>query len=110
TRFGEITALDLSDTERRTFPMLSAALMLAATAQAEILDRPYVFAVMEPFLPRLLQRSRLLMRRMGQDVNHHGIRAVYFSHSHVFVEAMEHGDFRDLYGWIHTQVRSTLPG
>jgi len=110
TRFGEINALDLSDTERRTFPLLSAALMLAATAQAEILDRPYVFAVMEPFLPRLLQRSGLLMQRMGQDVNHHGIRAVYFSHSHVFVEAMGHGDFRDLYHWIHTQVRGALPG
>lgn len=109
TRFGEIAALDLADTERRTFPLISATLLLAATALAELMDRPYVFALMEPFLPRLFKRSGLMLHRMGRDVNHHGTRAVYFSHSHMFVQALEHGDFGRLYEWIHQQLQDTSP-
>ena len=37
TRFGEIASLDLSEREKRTFPLLSVALMLAGSAMAELL-------------------------------------------------------------------------
>ena len=100
TRFGEIAALDLSDHERRTFPLVSVALMLAGTAMAEQLGRPHMFAVMEPFLPRLLKRSGMVFRRMGQDLDYHGIRAVYITDTREFVRDMA-GEFRELYTWIH---------
>ncbi|HYN78623.1 MAG TPA: PEP-CTERM/exosortase system-associated acyltransferase [Lamprocystis sp. (in: g-proteobacteria)] len=103
TRFGEIASLDLSDLERRTFPLISVALMLAGTAMAENVGRPYMFAVMEPFLPRLLKRSGMVFHRMGRDLDHHGIRAVYVTDTRDFVRDMD-GEFRKLYDWIHGEL------
>lgn len=103
SRFGEIASLDLSDRERRTFPLISVALMLAGTAMAELLERPYMFAVMEPFLPRLLKRSGMLFQRMGRDVDHHGVRAVYVTDTREFVRNMD-GEYRQLYTWIHGEL------
>jgi len=104
TRFGEINSLELSDPERRTFPLLSVALMLAGLAMAERLGRPQIFAVMEPFLPRLLKRSGLNFRRMGQDVDHHGIRAVYLTDHEEFLRDLT-GEFEILYQWILGELR-----
>ena len=109
TRFGEIASLDLAEMERRTFPLISVALMLAGTAMAELMGRPYMFAVMEPFLPRLLKRSGMIFHRMGRDLDHHGIRAVYLNDTREFVRDME-GEFRHLYTWIHGELRPLLPG
>ena len=99
TRFGEIAALDLTDVERRTFPALSVVLMLAGNAMAQLLQRPFMYAVMEPFLPRLLRRSGLIFHRMGKDMDYHGIRAVYISDTREFVDGMD-SSLRDLYAWI----------
>ncbi len=103
TRFGEIASLSLSDSERRTFPLISVALMLAGNAMAELLQRPYMFAVMEPFLPRLLKRSGMVFRRMGRDVDHHGIRAVYVTDTREFVRDMA-PELRELYCWISSEL------
>jgi N-acyl amino acid synthase of PEP-CTERM/exosortase system len=104
TRFGEINSLGLSDPERRTFPLLSVTLMLAGLAMAERLGRPQIFAVMEPFLPRLLKRSGLVFRRMGRDVDHHGIRAVYLTDHQEFQRGLT-GEFETLYQWILAELR-----
>ena len=109
TRFGEIVSLNLSDTEQRTFPALSVALMLAGTAMAELLERPYMFAVMEPFLPRLLKRSGMIFHRLGSDIDHHGIRAVYVTDTREFVQEM-HGSLMELYWWIHAQLSPIATG
>lgn len=103
TRFGEIAALDLSDTERRSFPLISVALMLAGTAMAELLRRPHMFAVMEPFLPRLLKRSGMIFHRMGHDLDYHGHRAIYLTDTRDFVRDMK-GDTQNLYNWIYAQL------
>lgn len=105
TRFGEIASLDLSDMERRTFPLISLALLLAAAAIANLLGRPYVFSVMEPFLPRLLNRSGVAFLRMGQDVHHHGLRAVYLADARDFVRDMD-AEFLKLYDWIHRELET----
>lgn len=109
TRFGEIAALDFSDHEKRTFPLISMALMLAGAAMAELLDRPHMFAVMEPFLPRLLKRSGVVFQRMGKDVDHHGIRAVYLTDARDFVRDMD-ADMRILYRWISGQLHAVTLG
>jgi N-acyl amino acid synthase of PEP-CTERM/exosortase system len=108
TRFGEIASLNLSDAEQRSFPRISVTLMMAAAAMANLLDRPYVFSVMEPFLPRLLNRSGLVFRRMGRDVHYHGIRAVYFADARDYVQELDQ-DFLTLYTWVQDELRASLP-
>ncbi len=56
---------------------------------AELSGRPMMFAVMEPFLPRLLRRSGMLFERMGSDLNYHGIRALYVTDTRGFVETID---------------------
>lgn len=78
TRFGEVDAMDCSHQERRTFSVIAVACFLAATALIDLTERNSVFAMMEPFLPRMLKRSGLAFTRAGQDIDYHGVRAPYF--------------------------------
>jgi len=105
SRFGEISSLILTDHEQRTFPLLSLVLMLAGVAMAELSYRPFMYAVMEPFLPRLLKRSGLHFLRMGKDINHHGTRAVYITDTRYFVHSLE-GEMQKLYTWVRSELAS----
>jgi len=106
TRFGEALAWDLSDSERRTFPLISVGLMFGAAVMAEQFNRPYVFALMEPFLPRLLRRFGISFDRVGHDVDYHGIRAVYCIDTDAFVLALDQ-EFRQLYDWIAESIQES---
>lgn len=78
TRFGDMDAIDCSSHERRTFSLISVAAFLAATSLTELTKRTNVFAMMEPFLPKLLERSGINFRKVGADMDYHGHRAPYF--------------------------------
>lgn len=78
SRFGEISALDFSQREQRTFPLIAVATILSALATSELIGRPHCFAMMEPFLPRLLRRSGLFAKPAGEATEYHGIRAPYY--------------------------------
>jgi N-acyl amino acid synthase of PEP-CTERM/exosortase system len=78
SRFGEISALDFSQREQRTFPMIAMATILAALAMSDLIGRPHCFAMMEPFLPRLLRRSGLFAKPAGEETEYHGTRAPYY--------------------------------
>lgn len=78
SRFGKVAAIDCSKREERTFSLIAVATILSGFAMSELLGRPYCFAMMEPFLPRLLRRSGLIVHRIGEDIEYHGQRAPYF--------------------------------
>ena len=78
TRFGDVDALDCTHQERRTFDLIAVAGFLAATALSDLACRTNVFAIMEPFLPRLLKRSGIIFQKVGGDIEYHGVRAPYF--------------------------------
>ena len=78
SRFGEIAALDFSKREERTFSMIAVATILSGFAMSELLGRPNCFAMMEPFLPRLLSRSGIVVHRAGEEIEYHGQRCPYF--------------------------------
>jgi N-acyl amino acid synthase of PEP-CTERM/exosortase system len=103
TRFGEVEGLDCSQQERRTFSMIAIACFLAATALTEIAGRTNVFAMMEPFLPRLLKRSGIAFQRAGQDIDYHGMRAPYFSTTQSALDNMR-PDLKELYTEIHQLI------
>lgn len=103
TRYGEVQGLDCTEQERRTFSIIAVACFLAATAMTDISRRTNVFAMMEPFLPRLLQRSGIEFQRAGDDIDYHGVRAPYFITTGSAVDNMR-GDLKELYTEIHRRI------
>lgn len=103
TRFGKQSAFDFSQQEQRTFSLIAVACFLSATVLTETTERTNVFAMMEPFLPRLMNRSGIMFQRAGQDINYHGIRAPYFITTQSALTHM-HPDLRELYQWIKTSI------
>lgn len=77
SRFGEFTAMDCTKRELRSFSLLAIAAFVSAFAASELIGRTQVFAMMEPFLPRLLRRSGVIVSRVGEDIDYHGQRAAY---------------------------------
>ena len=104
TRFGEIEAMDCSQREKRTFSLIAVAASLASIALAEVTDRTDIFAMMEPFLPRLLRRSGIIFSRVGKDIDYHGIRAPYFMRVEETMKSMR-PDLRELYDVICIGIR-----
>lgn len=88
SRFGEISALDCSKREQRTFSMIAVATILSAFAMSEMIERRNCFAMMEPFLPRLLRRSGIIVHPAGREVEYHGIRAPYFFETNETIAGM----------------------
>jgi N-acyl amino acid synthase of PEP-CTERM/exosortase system len=88
SRFGEISALDCSKREQRTFSMIAVATILSALAMSEIIGRPHCFAMMEPFLPRLLRRSSIIVHPAGKETEYHGVRAPYYFETRELVSHM----------------------
>jgi N-acyl amino acid synthase of PEP-CTERM/exosortase system len=78
TRFGGVHISELSQREKRTFPLIAVSCFLAANIMADTAGRTNLFAMMEPFLPRLLKRSGIHFTKVGQDIDYHGLRAPYF--------------------------------
>lgn len=101
TRFGDV--LNFTDLEKRTFSLIAVAGFLASTALTELSGRTNVFAMMEPFLPRLLKRSGILFQRAGKDIDYHGIRAPYFIKTQSALDNMD-PDLKVLYIWLKEQV------
>ncbi len=103
TRFGEINGLHFSAQEQRTFSSIAVACFFAATVLTEIDKRTNVFAMMEPFLPRMMHRSGIDFQRVGKDIDYHGIRAPYFITTQSVLANM-HAELRELYTWIKQSI------
>lgn len=88
SRFGEIDAIDCSHREQRTFSLIAVATILSGLALSEVLGRTNCFAMMEPFLPRLLQRSGLIVHLAGDEVDYHGLRSPYYWETREMVSGM----------------------
>jgi len=95
-----------SEQELRTFPLIAVSAFLASTALTDITGRTNVFMMMEPFLPRLLERSGIKVTRAGQDIDYHGIRAAYFITTNYALAGMR-PDLRGLYDAVYEQVEQS---
>jgi N-acyl amino acid synthase of PEP-CTERM/exosortase system len=109
TRFGQVTHIDFSPEEQRTLPLIAVSAFLAATAITEHTGRTNAFAMMEPFLPRLMARSGIPFHRAGKDIDYHGIRAPYFTTTQSSLGGM-HEALKELYIAIREQLYSDSPG
>ncbi|MEH6571326.1 MAG: PEP-CTERM/exosortase system-associated acyltransferase [Halioglobus sp.] len=96
TRFGEISSIDCTKREQRTFSLIAISTILAAFAMSDLIGRPHCFAMMEPFLPRLLRRSGIVVHPAGQEIEYHGVRAPYYFETHATVGGMT-DEMREFY-------------
>lgn len=103
TRFGNPAHIDFSEEEKRTLPFIAVSAYLAATAITAHTGRTNVFAMMEPFLPRLLKRAGIVFTRVGQDIDYHGLRAPYFIRTQDALDGMN-TELRELYTVIEQQL------
>jgi len=78
SRFGNTATMHFAAREQRTFSLIAVSLFLAASAVADLLRRRDCFAIMEPFLPEILDRTGIVVRRVGDDFEYKGVRAPYF--------------------------------
>ncbi len=106
TRYGKVENVRCSPHEQRTFALIAVAGFLAATALTDLTGRTNVFAMMEPFLPRLLKRSGILFQRAGRDINYHGTRAPYFIRTQSALENLC-PELMELYETIHRQIEKS---
>lgn len=107
SRFGEISSMDCTKRELRTFSLIAIAAFVSAFAVSDHIGRQNAFAMMEPFLPRLLQRSGVVVKRVGADVDYHGMRAPYFITTEDAVGGMP-PELRELYDAIHRKFAGDL--
>ncbi|EAQ98898.1 PEP-CTERM/exosortase system-associated acyltransferase [Congregibacter litoralis] len=78
TRFGNTSSLHFAAREERTFSLIAVSLFLAAAACADLVRRRDCFAIMEPFLPEILRRTGIVVKRVGGDFDYKGVRAPYY--------------------------------
>lgn len=103
TRFGGVDSIDCTKKEQRTFSLIALSAFLAGGALTCITNKTNVFAMMEPFLPRLLKRAGIVFKKVGEDVDYHGVRAPYFVTPQSVMENIQ-SDIKDLYHWVYEQV------
>ncbi|MBR9912410.1 MAG: PEP-CTERM/exosortase system-associated acyltransferase [Gammaproteobacteria bacterium] len=99
TRLGSVDETMHSKEEIRSFPLIAVAGFLACISITKLVKRPNTFMMTEPFLPRLLARSGILVERAGSDIDYHGIRAPYFITSQKAAAGLR-SDLKELYALI----------
>lgn len=102
TRFGHVDGLDFTAREQRTFSLIAVAAYLSACALTDLTGRNLAYAMMEPFLPRLLRRSGIIFESAGVAIDYHGLRAPYSARTRDAVASM-HPELRALYAAIHDE-------
>ncbi len=107
SRYGHIQTFGFAPEEQRTFPYIAVSLYLAATVLTELTERQNVFAMMEPFLPRLLGRAGITFTQVGKVVDYHGQRAAYFITTDSALQNMQ-PELRQLYDFIRASIVASI--
>jgi N-acyl amino acid synthase of PEP-CTERM/exosortase system len=103
TRFGEIGGPNYSQQERRAYALIGVAGIMASISMTDLTNRTNIFAMMEPFLLRILERAGINFSKAGAEIDYHGLRAPYFITTQEMIDNI-HSDIRDFYKEIHTRI------
>jgi len=103
TRFGEMASIDCSAAEKRSFSLIAISALLACAALAELSGRSDVFAMMEPFLPRLVKSSGIVWQQAGKTMEYHGERALYYTTTQSVIDNLV-PELKELYLAIYQQI------
>tara|TARA_B100000700_G_scaffold231699_1_gene256453 strand:+ start:33447 stop:34247 length:801 start_codon:yes stop_codon:yes gene_type:complete len=101
--------LDFRDEERQLFPMIMIGLFLTTFALVGLTERPHVFAMMQPNLPRALSFSGFHFTRITEIFEHFGTRGgFYINHERAKHEFKK--ELTPFYLEIKRQLRRQLTG
>lgn len=89
-RSGELaTPIGADSEDERTYPLLSVACFLSCIALADMLNIDHVIAAMEPVLPRLIRRTSIKFKEIGELIEYHGKRKTYVVHKNDVLNAID---------------------
>ncbi len=104
---GHLSSLEITDAERRTFPLLSLALFAAATVLTLLTQRKDVFVMVEPRLAMRLQSAGIPFIKVGNVLDYHGDRAPYYVHTDSALENMKE-ELRALYDFVYESLKADV--
>lgn len=67
-----------TEDERRNFPNIAIGLYLAGIALAKLCNHKGMFVMMEPRLNKRLKRFGLPFKQVGDEMDYHGLRAMFY--------------------------------
>ena len=107
TRYGKVSAADCRCQEQQAFELIAVANFLATMAVTVLTGRINVFALMGSYLPRLLSRSGIVYKKVGEDIVYHGRRSPYFGRTQPTLDNMRPG-LKDLYNAIYDKINQSF--
>jgi N-acyl amino acid synthase of PEP-CTERM/exosortase system len=98
---------ETSALERRTFPLISIALIAASTAFMVLSERSHLFVMIEKWLSRLLRRLGLQFNQIGEFIDYHGPRAPYHLTAEQMLQGMR-GELKEIYDMVHQSLADEI--
>jgi N-acyl amino acid synthase of PEP-CTERM/exosortase system len=92
-----------TEEEHRHFPNIAMGLYIAAVALADICNHVGSFVMMEPKLNRRLKRFGLPFEQIGDEIDYHGMRAMFFLSRNNFCSQLT-PELKELYQQIYNDL------
>lgn len=92
-----------TEEEHRQFPNIAMGLYIAAVALADICNHVGSFVMMEPKLNRRLKRFGLPFEQIGDEIDYHGMRAMFFLSRNNFCSQLT-PELKELYLQIYNDL------
>ena len=96
---------NISINEQRVFPFIAVSLYLASAAIALEYHMKYVIVMMEPRLARLLARFGIRFAKIGQEMEYHGTRAMFYIDREMLFSNLK-PDLLELFNFVTEQIRN----
>lgn len=96
-----------SEEERRNFPNIAIGLYLSVIAFADLCNHDTVYVVVEPRLKRRLERLGFLFEQVGEELEYHGTRALYYLPRTKFIAHLN-PEIRELYDLLRKQLEQQM--
>jgi len=93
--------------EQRNFPNIAMGLYLGGLALAELCNHVGIVVMMEPRLNKRLKRFGLPFKQIGDEMNYHGNRAMFFLDRNDFEKELT-SHLMELYKIIHSDLKEQL--
>jgi N-acyl amino acid synthase of PEP-CTERM/exosortase system len=97
-----------SEEERRNFPNIAIGLYLSVIAMVNMCNHSHMFVVVEPRLCRRLERLGLNFVQCGEELDYHGIRALFYLSRENFIGNLN-PEVLELYKLLEKQLVAQLP-
>ena len=105
---GEMsTANVFSEEERRNFPNIAIGLYLSVIALVDVLNHSHMFVVVEPRLKKRLGRLGLNFVQCGDELDYHGIRALFVMYREHFSSDLS-PEILELYNVLKKQIKEQM--